>query len=238
MAHKSSPHKGTHSDTPSARETAEAIHHADRRILDRMLFFSDAVFAIVLTLLVLELRPPEEMAAGPVTVGNVLAPMAPHFIAFINSFLLVGLWWFVHMRITRPLLKFDWPVAILNFFFLLSVTLIPFASAVLSSRVQSGAVWQIYWAVNAGSSTTLALLSWISTRGRGRLVGGTTTAIRLVVAGRTLSPALCFVTGIWLAAHGYIGLAQYAWVPIPLFMIVMGWLQRRVTRPRTGRSRS
>lgn len=219
---------------PTPHETAEAIHHADKRILDRMLFFSDAVFAIVLTLLVLELRPPESLTGAPATVGGILVPMTSHFVAFINSFLLAGLWWFVHMRITRPILHFDWPVAILNFFFLLSVTLMPFASAVLSSRVQTGAAWQIYWAVNAASSVSLALISWVSTRGRGRLVGGTTTALRLIVAGRTLSPALCFVTGIWLAGNGHVGLAQFAWVPIPFFMVVMGWAQIRVAR-RTGK---
>jgi len=142
----------------------------------------------------------------------------------------VGLWWFVHMRITKPLLVFDWPTAILNFAFLLTVTLVPFASSLLSIYGRTSAAWEIYWGVNAGSSLTLALIGLVSSRGKGKLIGGTTTAIRLIGFFRTLSPGVCFVAGIWAAASGHFDLARWAWTPIPVLMIIMGRLQRRYSR--------
>ena len=222
------PGRSRRTHPPVAHQTAAQAHESDNRMLDRMLFFSDAVFAIVLTLLVLDLRPPEGFTRETISVGSILGAMTLHFISFINSFLLVGLWWFVHMRITKPIISFDWPVAILNFCFLLTVTLAPFASALLSSYGRTGVAWEIYWGVNTATSVTLAALSFASTRDRGRLVGGTTGKVRAVMVARTLCPGLCFAAGIWFGASGNVVLAGYAWVPIPMLMVIMSAVQRRV----------
>lgn len=222
------PSRARHAHIPVARDASQQVHDTDKRMLDRMLFFSDAVFAIVLTLLVLDLRAPEGISHEAISVGTILGAMTLQFISFINSFLLVGLWWFIHMRITKPILTFDWPIAIFNFVFLLSVTLVPFASAILSSYGATGAAWEIYWGANAASSIALALLSLVSTRGRGRLVGGIAGKVRIVVVLRILSPAACFAFGIWLAAHGREDLSRYAWVPIPMLMVIMSAIQHRV----------
>jgi uncharacterized membrane protein len=200
---------------------------AGKRMLDRMLFFSDAVFAIVLTLLVLELRPPEGLNETTITVARVLAAMAGNLFSFFISFALVGLWWFVHMRITKPLLIFDGPTAFLNFVFLLTVTLVPFASALLTAYGKTGPAWEIYWGVNAGSSLSLALLGLVASRAKGRLMGGTTASARTIAFARALTPGLCFVGGIVLAATGHITLALYSWLPIPFLIMIMSRIQRR-----------
>lgn len=209
---------------PAVPQTAPDL---DKRMLERMLLFSDAVFAIVLTLLVLDLRLPEMPGEGAFTLGGLLSAMAGNFVAFINSFALVGLWWFVHMRITRPVLTFDWPMAMLNFLFLLTVTLVPFASTALTAHGDTDAAWELYWSVNLGSSVTLTLISLAVTRGGGRLIGGITPKQRLITALRVLSPGLCFAGGIIAAALGHHDLARWAWVPIPLLMQIMNWVQRR-----------
>ena len=110
---------------------------ADSRMVDRMLFFSDAVFAIVLTLLALDLRPPEGHEAAPTSVSDILFPIGNHLIVFIISFVLVGQWWLIHLRATRQLRAFDWPSAIANLVFLLGITLMPFASTLLTSNFRS-----------------------------------------------------------------------------------------------------
>jgi hypothetical protein len=200
---------------------------AGKRLLDRMLFFSDAVFAIVLTLLVLELRPPEGIDERTITVAQVLGVMAGNLFSFFISFALVGLWWFVHMRITRPILVFDGPTAFFNFVFLLTVTLVPFASALLTAYGKTGPAWEIYWGVNTGSSLSLALLGLVSSRGKGRLIGGITGRARAIAFVRAITPGLCFAAGIALAATGHIRLAFYSWVPIPLLVLIMSRIQRR-----------
>lgn len=205
----------------------DGIDETDKRLLDRMLFFSDAVFAIALTLLVLDLRPPEHLTGS---IAETLGEKTSAFISFFNSFCLAGLWWFIHMRVTKPIQIFDWPTAICNFLFLLTVTLMPFASALLSHGVTTGLVWAIYWSVNLGSSVTLTLLGLVASRGGGRLIGGISPRRRIVNVVRTLSPSLCFGTGIVFALNGEVGLAQWAWAPIPLLMVLMNALQRRFAR--------
>src|SRR6185436_6666827 len=107
----------------------------DARMADRMLFFTDAVFAIVLTIMVLELRPPLLQREGVQNAGDgalwpALGGMIHEVAAFLISFILVGAWWMIHMRATRRLIAFDWPTAICNMLFLLAIAVMPFACAV------------------------------------------------------------------------------------------------------------
>src|SRR5262245_11651261 len=97
-----------------------AAEGKDSRMVDRMLFFSDAVFAIVLTLLALELRPPEHTS-----VLEGLREMRFQFFGFVVSFMLGGVNWIVHMRNARLLRQFDWPAAWTNLLHLFAVTLLP-----------------------------------------------------------------------------------------------------------------
>ena len=152
----------------SQQETAARSH--DARMADRMVFFSDAVFAIVLTLLVLELRPPE--LHGEDELWAALGGLSRHFAAFAITFGLVALWWLIHMRVTRRLAIFDWPTAICNLLFLFFICLTPFASALYGENFTSMATLELYWGVNLGASLSMTLLFFVMNRGGGRLVGG------------------------------------------------------------------
>src|SRR5438477_258644 len=101
----------------TAHETLE------ERMLHRTLFFSDAVFAIVLTLLALELRPPA-LSEGLRGMAALQA-MSGRILAFALSFGLIAVFWAAHMNTTRRLLRFDWLVAIANLLFLFCVCLLP-----------------------------------------------------------------------------------------------------------------
>ena len=67
--------------------------------LDRIIFFSDAVFAIAITLLALELRVPD-MPTSQVAaeMPQRLAGMMPKFVSFILSFVIIGSYWHAHHR--------------------------------------------------------------------------------------------------------------------------------------------
>jgi uncharacterized membrane protein len=82
------------------------------RQLERLLFFSDAVFAIVLTLLALNIHLPEGTDDAHLLSG-VEAVSGP-LIAFAVSFGLVGLFWLAHVITLRTLATFDWLVAAAN----------------------------------------------------------------------------------------------------------------------------
>ena len=76
--------------------------------LERLILFSDAVFAIAITLLVIEIKIPE-IHENPVTDNAVLhklAELIPKFVGFLVSFLLIGQYWIVHHRMFSFVINF------------------------------------------------------------------------------------------------------------------------------------
>jgi uncharacterized membrane protein len=197
----------------------------EQRQLHRLLFFSDAVFAIVLTLLVLELRPPETQDPGE--TRRALQGMAGHFAAFVMSFALIGVFWAAHMNIMRRLVHFDWPTAWVNLVVLLPACLMPFASALLGGRLGNQTSWSFYCCVLIGASAANVALALVSTRGGGRLVGGATPRERLYRAARASSPGVAFGVSLILAQTGRLAIAQWFWLTIPLFL----WGVERFLKP-------
>lgn len=194
----------------------------DARMVDRMLFFSDAVFAIVLTIMVLEMHAPViGDAATSEAIWHHVGEMWHIIFAYLISFALVGMWWSVHMRVTRSLHQFDWLTAVFNLVFLLTVSLTPFAASVLGEAIGAGAAWQIYWGVNAASSLSLTLLFIVVSRDHGRLLGGTMTGReRLARIVQSIGPGLGFSVGVYLAGIGEVGLSRWCWVVIPPVMAI------------------
>jgi uncharacterized membrane protein len=195
-------------------------------MVDRMLFFSDAVFAIVLTIMVLELHAPllgpegTPRSQSAPALWAALGGMARTFFAYFLSFAIVGFWWTIHMRVTRSLHRFDWPTASANMLFILTVTLIPFAASVLGENIANAAAWTVYWGVNAMASVALTVMMVVSTRNGGRLVGGMTRRQRTGRLIQSIGPGLGFILGAYLAYIGYLDLSRWCWVAIPPMMTV------------------
>ena len=200
------------SDSGENAETAP-----DKRMVDRMLFFSDAVFAIVLTLLVLELRVPS--VAGDEALAAALRDLTGKFVAFAASFALVAIFWSAHMTITRRLATFDWPVAWLNLIFLFSIAAMPFVSALIGEYGTFGLAWRIYCGTLIAASLAQTLLVIAVTRDRGKLVGGISGREIAWRLARALSPGIAFAAGLWLSYNGEPKLSALCWVVIPGVMI-------------------
>jgi len=190
---------------------------SDDRLLDRMLFFSDAVFAIVLTLLVLELRPPE--GEGPLLAG--LSHMAGRFIAFFMSFGLVSIFWIAHMNTLRLLKRFDWGVAWTNLIFLAPVSLMPFASSLLGERGFGAESWSAYSLVLILTSACMLVLVAMILRGGGRLSVGLSRREAVYRLLRAATPGLAFAAGLAATTAGHLELAHFCWVLIPLIFLAV-----------------
>ncbi|MDQ0465674.1 putative membrane protein [Caulobacter ginsengisoli] len=199
---------------------------SEHRLVHRLLFFTDAVFAIAMTLLVLELKPPVA-ESGPDLVA-ALRGMTGHFIAFTMSFALAGVFWIAHMNTLRRLEHFDWPTVWANLVFLFAVTLIPFSSALLGEAGPGAAAWQVYSAQMVFTSAATTLLLLVASRDGGRLMDGMTGRERAYRTVRAASPGIAFAAGFGLAAAGYIGLAHLCWVLIP----VIFWIAHVTLGPR------
>jgi uncharacterized membrane protein len=95
---------------------------------DRLLTFTDGVFAIIITILVLELQVPD--LAGR-SLGEALTDIRPTFVAFIISFLLVGMYWVWHRSAFAQVRYVDLNTVWINLLFLLPVAMIPFGASML-----------------------------------------------------------------------------------------------------------
>lgn len=102
---------------------------------DRVESFSDGVFAIVMTLLVLELHVPE--IADRASFGQYAAamtPLIPKFVSFVLSFVMASIYWVNHHYFFRHLRSVPLGLVWLNNLFLLSICFLPFPTAFLGDR--------------------------------------------------------------------------------------------------------
>ena len=101
--------------------------------VDRLAFFSDAVFAIAITLLVFNVHPPT--IAGEVTeaaLRQALVLMLPAVIGFVLSFVVIGTYWRAHHRLFRWVRNYDNRLVSINLRLLLCVSFIPCPTAFYS----------------------------------------------------------------------------------------------------------
>lgn len=109
--------------------------------LDRIIFFSDAVFAIAITILALEIRLPEDTS----DLTKVLPQLFPKILAFIFGFLQVAIFWVVHHTMFKKLISYDAGVIWLNFLFLMIIAFLPVPVAILIKLgITTGAIIFIY----------------------------------------------------------------------------------------------
>src|SRR6478736_8031327 len=107
--------------------------------VERLVFFSDAVFAIAITLLIIEIKVPE--IKGALTEKNFLHSLwviAPKFVGFVFSFFIIGLYWFIHHRMFGYVTGQNGKLIWLNLVFLFSIVLMPFSTAVYSEYSSAG----------------------------------------------------------------------------------------------------
>ncbi|HZB41100.1 MAG TPA: TMEM175 family protein [Ilumatobacter sp.] len=103
---------------------------------NRLEAFSDGVFAIAITLLVIEIRPPTP-AEGE-SLARALWEQWPHYLGYFLSFLVLGVMWLNHHRIFEPAQRVDGIVLVLNLNLLLWAVLIPFPTAVVADFLREG----------------------------------------------------------------------------------------------------
>jgi uncharacterized membrane protein len=94
---------------------------------------SDGVFAIAITLLVLEISVPEDAYKH---LGRAILHEWPSYLAYVTSFLTIGAAWFVHHGIFRRLARADFVVVRLNLIFLMVVSFLPFPTQLLAAGVR------------------------------------------------------------------------------------------------------
>jgi uncharacterized membrane protein len=116
--------------------------------------FSDGVFAIAITLLILEIRVPE--SAGHGTLGHALADLWPSYLAFVASFMTIGVMWLNHHRLFTLINKCDDGLIALNLLLLMGITWIPFPTGLLAEHLRRPDE-RVAGVVYAGSFVVIAI---------------------------------------------------------------------------------
>ncbi|MDB5239131.1 MAG: hypothetical protein JWO00_466 [Candidatus Parcubacteria bacterium] len=120
---------------------------------------ADGIFAIVMTLMVLDLKVPEIVGATNVDIWNALAAQGPIFLAYIYSFTLLFTYWRAHHYIVSVYASaVDVKVSSYNMFFFMAVGLIPFSSHLIGTYSDSLTAIYVYGLNIFAASVLLYLL--------------------------------------------------------------------------------
>jgi uncharacterized membrane protein len=122
----------------------KAQHNREAFQIERVILFTDAVFAIAMTLLVIEIKVPELHHPREIDVLNVLLRLIPKFVGFFLSFFIIAIYWTAHHRIFRFVRRLDNKLLWLNLVFLLSIILMPFTTAYQSEYGLLRIPWIVY----------------------------------------------------------------------------------------------
>ena len=96
--------------------------------------FSDGVFAIAITLLVLNIQVPHDLPVGK-SLAGALIDQWPTYLAFVTSFATIGIMWINHHRLFTHILRSDNTLLVLNGLLLMGITVVPFATALLAAYI-------------------------------------------------------------------------------------------------------
>ena len=104
--------------------------------LERVILFSDAVFAIIITIMVLEIKLPEGMRhAGHEKVMEAFIDLIPKLTGYIFAFFITGMFWAKHLKLFSYLKDYTQKLIVYNLIFLFFITLFPFGVSVMAETL-------------------------------------------------------------------------------------------------------
>ncbi len=181
---------------------------------DRVVFFSDAIFAIAITLLAVELRrPPAGVATGK--AGLFTSGVGNSLLGFAISFAVIGLFWLGHHGLFRYIVALDRPLIALNLLFLGTIAFLPYPTQVLADYGNRPSV-VIFYAACAGVAGLAEGAIWVYAAARPELVDPSTQSVRLLFTLRVARIPFVFAISIPVALVSP-RLAQYVWILILVF---------------------
>lgn len=117
------------------QDGTSTVAHGPEHGLERLIFFSDAVFAIVITLLIIEIRAPHLPHGSPdLDYWVALINLSPEFMGFFISFFVIGFFWAGHHRTMMLASHFSPRLVFPNLMLLSSVAAVPFFTAFTSAN--------------------------------------------------------------------------------------------------------
>jgi uncharacterized membrane protein len=191
-----------------ARERKSKRREGNEIEFSRIVAFSDGVFAIAITLLVLGLDIPKHLAGSE--IADALWDQRENLFAYALSFAVIGRFWLVHHRFFSEVTAFDGRLIVLNMFYLGWIVLIPFTSKVLGEYGGEAAAVVLYAANLIGVVLTGM---WMAADARRAGLVETSAGAHREQRYRSLFIATVFLTSIPVAFVAP-GLAPFIWLAL------------------------
>jgi TMEM175 potassium channel family protein len=123
---------------------------------NRLEAFSDGVFAIAITLLVLDIHVPAPESTA--SLADALGEQWPSYVAYVVSFLTIGIIWINHHAMIRRLRAVDHGIMVWNLLVLLAVGVLPFTTALMAAYLREGQGSELAAAIYGGSFLFMSLI--------------------------------------------------------------------------------
>jgi uncharacterized membrane protein len=190
----------------------------------RLEAFSDGVFAIVITLLILNVHVPD----GRTLTYQSLRPLVPPLATFVLSFIIVGVYWVAHHHMLHFVTQVNRRLLWLNLLLLLSVVFIPFPASLLGTGLNNPLAVRLY-GLSLIATNLSGLFFWLYSSSHAELmVPSLTKSFARTVVVIHSSPMLGYGLAVVLAGWSTkASLILYAAVPL-FFILPNPFLERRI----------
>ena len=188
---------------------------------DRVLFFSDAIFAIAITLLVIDISVP-----GAKDAASEISAAKDNILSFAISFVVIGLFWMGHHTVLRYITVLDRPLIAINLLFLGIIAFLPYPTSLLGGT-GTDRVSTIFYAACISAAGLAELAIWLyASQAKDLLVPGVSRAVRRYMALRVARIPVVFLLSIPIAFVSA-QLASFFWILVG----VLGLALDRFARP-------
>jgi len=194
---------------------------AEEEGIGRILALSDGVFAIAITLLILEIAVPATTSAAD--LPKALLGLWPSYLAYVLSFLVIARFWVTHRLAFRLIARDDAALMWLNLLLLMFVAFLPFPTAVLGQHAGSPAAAVLY-ATSVVLASVASAAYWWYASGRGGLLRPDVARAQVrAMRARSLSGPVFFALTLPIAVFAPYA-AEIVWVLVfPLTRMVFVW---------------
>jgi uncharacterized membrane protein len=190
---------------------------------------SDGVFAIVVTILVLEIAVPEGLSEQ--SLRQVLEELRPTLVAWVVSFLIAGMFWVAHRDLFSRIKSVNRDLVWLNLLFLLPVSLIPFAASVLGKYPDEPIALRIYGVVMIVATVMRTVLYWYVIRRPALWWPDVNPERPLLALEISASPIIVYALAMAVAdVSAPLSVVLYFAVPVLYFLLVTLLRERADTR--------
>ncbi len=189
--------------------------------VERLAALSDGIFAVAMTLLVLDLRvPAREAIHSGYELGHALQALAPQIVAYMMSFMTLGIFWIGQQTQLNYLERSDRTLSWIHILFLFAVSIMPFSTRFLAEFIEYRTALIAYW-LNILLLGAVLYLSWVCATGSGLVKGDMPPEVpgaikrRIVIAQAlyAFGAVLCIYSTYWSIAFIVLVQLNYAIAP-------------------------